>query len=334
MMPPSSLLNEVIESQGRMLHHLLAELIPSGTPVALLDFPNHANVGDSAIWLGEIAALKAIGARIVAVSDGGASFDPDRLERLMPEGIILLHGGGNLGDLWPHRQRFRESVIERFGRRRIIQLPQTIHFASPANVDGARRIFDAHPDLTLLVRDEGSLEIAQSRFRARSILSPDAAFFLGRLARPLAIKPIVWLARTDAESRGHEASSDPVTPTDWLRDPLTVRETNRAVTLGPRIFGRARFSLERAYNWLAIRRLERGRRTLGAGQAVVTDRLHGHILALLMGIPHVLIENSYGKIGSYNETWTSRSPLTFWSDNPKDALALARSLGEDGGVEP
>ena len=35
---------------------------------AILDFPDHANVGDSAIWLGEIVALKKI--RLEAEDEG------------------------------------------------------------------------------------------------------------------------------------------------------------------------------------------------------------------------------------------------------------------------
>jgi exopolysaccharide biosynthesis predicted pyruvyltransferase EpsI len=46
---------------------------------------------------------------------------------LGPDDPILLHGGGNFGDVWPGFQRFREQVIRESPNRRIIQLPQTIH---------------------------------------------------------------------------------------------------------------------------------------------------------------------------------------------------------------
>jgi len=38
--------------------------VPAGARVALIDYPNHTNVGDSAIWLGEIAALRRLGAEV------------------------------------------------------------------------------------------------------------------------------------------------------------------------------------------------------------------------------------------------------------------------------
>jgi Exopolysaccharide biosynthesis protein len=43
---------------------------------------------------------------------------------------------------------------------------------------------------------------------------------------------------------------------------------------------------------------------------VVTDRLHGHILACLMDKKHVVIDNSYGKNSTYMNQWTIESPLT------------------------
>jgi exopolysaccharide biosynthesis protein PssK len=41
---------------------------------------------------------------------------------------------------------------------------------------------------------------------------------------------------------------------------------------------------------------------------VITDRLHAHILCLLMDIPHVVVDNSYGKVRSFVETWTAGAP--------------------------
>jgi hypothetical protein len=42
--------------------------------------------------------------------------------------VILLSGGGNLGDFWVEHQRLREHVVQDFPRHKIIQLPQTMFF--------------------------------------------------------------------------------------------------------------------------------------------------------------------------------------------------------------
>jgi pyruvyl transferase EpsO len=36
----------------------------------------------------------------------------------------------------------------------------------------------------------------------------------------------------------------------------------------------------------------------------VTDRLHGHILALLLDVPHVVVETGYGKIRGFIESFS------------------------------
>jgi exopolysaccharide biosynthesis predicted pyruvyltransferase EpsI len=70
----------------------------------------------------------------------------------------------------------------------------------------------------------------------------------------------------------------------------------------------------------------RGCSILARGRVVVTDRLHGHILSLLQGIPHVAMDNSYGKVRAVHDTWTHESDLVRWADTPAEAIAAARDL--------
>ncbi len=184
---------------GGLRHAALAalrRLVPAGTPCALIDFPTSANVGDSAIWLGARSLLDEAGAPVVYVCDYH-SFSADHLEAaLAPGGTILISGGGNLGDLWPAHQRFRELVVASFHHRRILA---------------------------------------------------------------------------------------------WLQ-------------------------------------MARGCRLLGRSRVVVTDRLHGHVLCALLGIPHVVLDDRFGKIRSLWETWTADWPSAAWAGSAADALGSARFL--------
>src|SRR5262245_18411889 len=93
------------------------------------------------------------------------------------------------------------------------------------NIKRARTIFNSHPDLTLLVRDERSLEFALYEFRLTSLICPDMAFALGSLDR---LGPptheIVWLRRTDLESVGYAIGTldESVQQIDWLQDQRSV----------------------------------------------------------------------------------------------------------------
>jgi pyruvyl transferase EpsO len=63
-----------------------------------------------------------------------------------------------------------------------------------------------------------------------------------------------------------------------------------------------------------------------SADVVVTDRLHAHIFAIMLGLPHVVLDNSYGKTRSTFETWTHASGLGHWADTTDEALSLAAYL--------
>ena len=315
------------------LDSVLRPLIPPGARCALLDAPDYANVGDSAIWLGEKAYLRRIGASVVYACDA-AGYSEAQLARHLGDGVILLSGGGNLGDLWPVHQRLRERVIGAFPGHRIVQLPQSIWFEDEAHRERARAVFDAHPRLTLLVRDRRSLELARRAFKTPSLLCPDMAHALG--ARPRkqpARQEVLWLLRDDLEARD-PASPRAVESVDWRSEPDSwVRRLERFLTEdwswrlpARRWTGPLLAVHDRVRDGLARQRLERGCALLARGEVVVTDRLHGHLLSLLLGIPHVLLDNSYGKVRSYHETWTRTCGLARWARSTEEASVLAADL--------
>src|SRR5262249_19982893 len=73
----------------------------------------------------------------------------------------------------------------------------------------------------------------------------------------------------------------------------------------------------------AMLHVERAIALLSLGRVVITDRMHGHIFCLLMRIPHILLNNDYGKNWNFHESWTRESPLCHLARNPKDAWSIA-----------
>jgi exopolysaccharide biosynthesis predicted pyruvyltransferase EpsI len=47
-----------------------------------------------------------------------------------------------------------------------------------------------------------------------------------------------------------------------------------------------------------------------------------------MGISHVLLDNSYGKLSSFHETWTAGVDNVRWAQSPAEALRLAEQLAD------
>ena len=311
-----------LETASRLrltLRETLAPLLPREEPYALLGYPAHGNVGDSAIWLGALALLDDAGAGRPAYSCSTKTYDAITLRRQVGSGPILLTGGGNFGDMYTSIQVLRERVVRDFPENRVVQLPQTIHYRSASALEASRRVFAGHRDFTVFVRDEPSLAVARDRLGLRSVLAPDLAFALGPLPRP---EPhgahIVWLLRSDGESKVDRfRASGLVSPVDWppeTRQGLFAiqRRLRKRVARAPFLRRRLAALLRRTFEPAARRRLHRGRSVLGAGRAVVTDRLHGHILCLLMGIPHVVLDNSYGKVRHFHESWTEEAPTAIY----------------------
>ena len=113
----SSVINDLQESTLSAFRPLLA-----GRDVAVMDFPNHSNCGDSAIWRGQQALARALGCRVVYRA-GHGTYRREEVAALPASTVILLSGGGNFGDLWPTWHALREQDVQDFPARRLVQLP-------------------------------------------------------------------------------------------------------------------------------------------------------------------------------------------------------------------
>ena len=305
----------VIQQQVQKLEQILQAYIGPGEQYALIDFPDHSNVGDSAIWLGEVELLKKLtGNTPVYVSDLH-NFNPEELKQKLPKGPIFIHGGGNFGDIWRSHQDFREKIISIFPDRKIVQLPQSIKFLNDQSVLSAADIIVKHNDFHLLVRDQKSYDFANEHFKCEVVLSPDSAFGLGQLKRYSSQSRFLWLLRTDSEKNNSyswemiNSKPDMGIFCDWLDDgrSFKLKYTSRFFlnSIQHLFKNNSRFEL---YQAKAYTRVVRGLKTLSLGQQVITDRLHAHILSTLLDIPHYVLDNNYGKISGYISSWTKSYP--------------------------
>lgn len=299
-----------IRTQIDAYHATLGPLLTKGVPYALIDFPDYSNIGDSAIYAGQLVYLdKHVGRRPSYVS-ALRNYDPDALAKTCPEGPILVTGGGNFGDIYPRHTDFRHTLWEHARGRQVIQLGQSIHFSSDAARDATARAIEAHGNFTLLVRDKPSFELAQKHFQCAVHLCPDGACNLAYLSAESPVQmPLLAMLRDDEEVRYPEIRSylqDICLVDDW--DNFDVYSTwDRR--LQRRLFKHIPSSTvtmryrEAMYRRHALTRLRHGVEQLSRGEHIVTDRLHVHLISSLMGRRHIVLDNSYGKIGRYIDAW-------------------------------
>lgn len=340
------LTDKLIKRLAREAARMLGEALGGRGRCVLLGYPNHGNPGDHAIWLAAKRLLRQLEVDVVYVCDW-RTYSRDALATAVQSGaVILLTGGGNFGDLWPNTQGLRERVLADFPGVPTVQLPQSLQFDDDENRERNRLLLDRHGNITLMLRDRRSLEHAREWFDAPAQLVPDLAF-----AVPLPpeegeapVADIVWVARGDKESVGFDPppGAGDVLLCDWTPPrPDAARDSGQQVP--PRVASMLKRSAEmtrlaargedvnpaelsRLWDQVSRERLALACSVLRRGRIVVTDRLHVHVMALHMGLPSVVADNSYGKLSGIYDTYTEAAPIARWARTPADALAIARGL--------
>ena len=269
--------------------------------IAHVNFPHYGNVGDSAIWLAEEAMIAARGnvykVRLPTFAAAERFFQRNGAEAV----TVILPGGGSFGSLWPYEHERRLRLMERFTTATFVQMPQSIHFFDDLLLRRTQDALRKVRHFTLFVRDRASLEFARLHLKCEVQLVPDSAFFL-ELAMPETVnRQRIHIIRGDREGR----ATDLHTSLDryWTKDSKPIRRLTKCARWVSRVCPRT--SLESMlYRRIADARLLKGVDLLASGQGIITDRLHAHILCVLLGIPHVIVDTEQGKIRNFLETWT------------------------------
>jgi pyruvyl transferase EpsO len=276
--------------------------------IVYLDYPVYCNIGDLLIWMGTKEFLKRN--QISPIAWYSVNNTVKRTHNLIERcDVICFQGGGNLGDLWPRHQKLREKIIQQYPLKRIVVLPQSVHFTDVQQLNEACSVFRTHPDLHIFVRDRNSLSLLQDRDVRNVKLCPDMAHALwGRLSATPPTKPDpLYLLRRDKEAAHLPGNLDAAEATDW--EDLLTGWTKRAYELGVRVNeadgGKGNNFLPAAALWnvVSLMLVNRAVALFAPYNTIVTNRLHAVILAALLGRKSVVYDNSYGKLSSYLDCW-------------------------------
>jgi pyruvyl transferase EpsO len=206
-------------------------------------------------------------------------------------------------------------------------------FTEPAQQQRAREVFRAHPNLILLLRDGRSLEKARRAFpEVRSEFCPDLALGVGWLDRPS--RPdhdAVLLMREDSELATRHEFAFPAhvttlrrdwgfTGTAWLRW-NAARIVPALVARSPAVIGPT--AVDASLGLMARTSVATAMGVLSRGRVVVTDRLHAAVLAALMRIPVVVLDNSYGKISAAHDAYLHLIPGLRFASTDREAVDVA-----------
>jgi exopolysaccharide biosynthesis predicted pyruvyltransferase EpsI len=308
---------------ANQLHALLYTTLRKeigGSNCVLLDLPNYYNPGDQLIWEGEEQLLRQLKVK-VSYRASLHFFNPNMIKA---GDCILLQGGGNFGDLYYKHQQFREYIVEQFPSNKIIILPVTIHFSSMQKLIQSFAILRGHPNLIICGRDQKSYDLLQKYFYAsHCVLLPDTANAITNMRKYASNNQsgnVLFLSRTDTEKSTDQIDMEwsfrgSLKRSDWpqfvkrnLVFHYVILRINILLLRILQLFGAHWDSRHDIYGLIKVQSREQqvkeAQSLLSGFDLVITSRLHGHILAGLLGIPSIVLDNSYGKNQDYYTTWS------------------------------
>lgn len=269
----------------------------------LIGTPNHYNMGDHIIAYATYVFLKDVVPEMEIIEISMKEFPcklPQLQKEIQKEDILILQGGGNMGNIYWRNERIRREIIKRFYRNKIIIFPETIYYTrdceGSADLAISQEIYAKAENLVVCAREEASYEIMKKTYPLNTIiLVPDIVCYL-EPAIQMNREKVKLFYRNDLEQSISETIK------------ADIEEFLKERELDYEYSDMMRF--ERGYIGSANRDrnvLDKIRDVAGA-KLVVTDRLHAMILSVITGTPCLVISEYNHKIESTYYTWFETVP--------------------------
>lgn len=287
--------------------------------IVLIGTSEHNNIGDSAITIGEYAFIKKYfpDHKLMEVS----TYEYDRkkhyIEKVINnEDLILLQGGGNLGNRYLGEENVRRDVIESFPNNKIVILPQTIYFEDTKEAEKelkiSQSIYNKHKNLTIFVRGNVSYKNAKEYFYNAKIYESLDMALINNLDYKFERNGILTCIRDINDEGGlskenhskifeivKEFDKDYYQTENIYKEDIVKEKRNSIVNMQLKIFAKHKL--------------------------VITDRLHGLIFALMTNTPCIVLSSYNYKLNEFTEMLKDNKFIKFID---KDIDKLKTSIEE------
>jgi pyruvyl transferase EpsI len=261
--------------------------------ILLLGTPGHANIGDAAIAAGEYEFIRSYfpDYTLIELTAYQMGEPYTFLHSLIGRGdLIFLHGGGNLGTLYPIEEEIRRRVISDFPENKIIVFPQTAYFADTEEgryeLAVSQDIYNRHKNLIILTRGLETLFLLKNHFpNVKSYNTGDMALILQRDFH-LDRRGILACIRDGNDESGI--------------DDHTRGEIDRAIgSIDPNFEKSNNTYSQNIPPGLRGMVINEELKKFARHKVIVTDRLHGMIFAAVTNTPCVVISALTQKIREF-----------------------------------
>lgn len=284
----------------------------------LFGTPIHGNIGDQAIAIAEYKFLEDIGVKnVFEIISPQIDISCKALKKLIDDkAIIMIHGGGFLGNQWSIEQERLEEVIKTFPNNKIVIFPQTIYFTN--NEKGkeaqnrAQNIFENHENMVICAREKKSYSMMKEIFKkAKIILIPDIVLYLKEFGEKFERDGILLCLRKDPEAKLNSEDREKIhdivckynSKVHWTDTVINeIIEPNKRK--------------EVLYNKL---------QEFAKSKLIVTDRLHGMVFAAMTKTPCIVLGNYNHKVKGVYE-WIKDLDYIEYIDNLSEIEEKVKKL--------
>ncbi len=260
--------------------------------IAFLMSPLHNNCGDLAIVQAEKEFFKKYFPQFHLAEIYYNQLEEDfynRIKSLRKSDVIVLPGGGNLGDLWRNEEEMRVNIVKSLPKNKIISFPQSVYFSDTLcgreQLSVSKKTYEEHKKILFFLRDKKSFEFFKSNFNCPSRLSADIVL---STKKEYSFKRdgVLICVRKDKEKN---VENDVIEHIEgFLREKYPIKLTgtlsSETVTVS---------SIDDV--------IEHKIKEFASAKLVVTDRLHGMIFSAVTGTPCIVFNNLDGKVFAQHE---------------------------------
>ena len=294
--------------------------------------------------MGEEALIKELNLNVILRTTVNHSITSSRenLSRYIENDVILLiHGGNNFGDTDRHLADRRNQLIKWFPENNMIFFPQTIHYSNTRYIKEDKEAMALARNLLLTFSNEESNTFANTHFSSLKILpSADISFMLGDIEPNMDpdIDILILRIKDDKEQAKFDDNSWNMAifkylnisykykHSDWSKYKLSssLRETGYYANDVTTVMMN---SYLRKYR---LKSLSLVNKIISNSKVIITDRLHASIFSILIGRPHVIINDKYDQISKVRNFAFAQKPSCetellrgYLANNPEEAIRKA-----------
>ncbi|HAT4328048.1 TPA: pyruvyl transferase [Clostridium perfringens] len=252
--------------------------------------PNHGNLGDHAIaYASEVFIKENFSDYEFIELDINEIYEKGKaLKNILGEDdIIMILGGGNIGDLYKHEEWTRRFIVNTFKGTKIISLPQTICFSETnkgkTEFNKTKKIYNKNNNLKLVAREKVSFDIMKKSFgESRVGFYPDMVLSLNKRNFITKRDGILMCLRSDKEGVFKSKFKEELNS--------RLKEIYSKVELSDTVITK---NVDR---YSRNKELDKIWRKMSSAEVVITDRLHGMIFCAITNTPCIVLKTYNHKV--------------------------------------